>query len=162
TRGSQGAPAERALGGHEIDQAPSGAQLGETGLAQLALDAAAERVAVELERTRHVAHAQHDVIDATDAEPGCVHAARWLRFARVGPGEVVEALLRLRIGNRGAVLIAHLLDGLLPPGAVHDGRVVGQVVEAVADRAARRGDVAAAAFVQLDGLLAGERQRTRA
>src|ERR1700752_640083 len=79
-----------------------------------------------------------------------------LGLARVAPGEVVEDMLRLLVGDRGSEAIAHLLDFLLPAGAVEDRRVALYVIDAVTHGAARRGEVTPVAVAQMDRVLVRE------
>src|SRR5215469_8649486 len=58
------ARSQRAIDGHQVNEAAAGTQLRQPELGLLPLEGAAEHVAVELERRRQRAHPQHDVIDA--------------------------------------------------------------------------------------------------
>src|ERR1700752_1382679 len=66
--------------------------------------------------------------------------------------EVVENRLRFRVRDRRAETIPHLLEGLLPGGAVHGRRIAGDVVEAVADDAAADRQVAPGRVLELHEL----------
>src|SRR5207253_7166375 len=52
----------------QIDQRHAGAQLGESQVRLYALDAAAEHIDIEPHERGHIAGAQHQVIEAADAE----------------------------------------------------------------------------------------------
>ena len=56
----------------EIDQRASGAELDQPELLLPLLDRAAEHVAIEADHPVHVAHAQHEMVDAEDRHCGGV------------------------------------------------------------------------------------------
>src|ERR1700686_763296 len=80
-----------------------------------------------------------------------------LRLAGVAAVQVVENLLRLLVRDRRAEAVLHLLNGLLPRRTIHGRRVTRYVLEAVADDAAARGQVAPGSVLELNRLLAGRR-----
>src|SRR5438046_9600735 len=65
-----------------------------------------------------------------------------LRLAGVAAVQVVENLLRLLVRDRRAEALLHLLNALLPRRTIHGRRVARYLLEAVADDAAARGQVA--------------------
>src|SRR5438045_9334995 len=85
-----------------------------------------------------------------------------LRLAGVAAVQVVENLLRLLVRDRGAEAVLHFLNALLPPGTVHGRRVTRYVLEAVADDAAARGQVAPGSVLGLYRLRTGRCPHQRA
>src|SRR6266480_819658 len=80
-----------------------------------------------------------------------------LRLAGIAAVQIVEYLLRLLVGDRGAEALLHLLNGLLPRRTIHGRRVTRQVLEAVAEDAAAHGQLSPGGVFELNRLLAGRR-----
>src|SRR5256885_1806900 len=85
-----------------------------------------------------------------------------LRLAGVAAVQVVENLLRLLVRDRRAEALLHLLNALLPRRTIHGRRVARYVLEAVADDAAARGQVAPGRVLELYPLRTGRCPQQRA
>src|SRR5436853_7919016 len=85
-----------------------------------------------------------------------------LRLAGVAAVQVVENLLRLLVRDRRAKALLHLLNALLPRRTIHGRRVARYVLEAVAEEAAARGQVAPGRVLELYPLRTGRCPQQRA
>src|SRR5437879_12833407 len=100
-----------------------------------------------------------------NGEPDIRHCPRpgsGLRLAGVAAVQVVENLLRLLVRDRRAKALLHLLNALLPRRTIHGRRVARYVLEAVAEDAAARGQVAPGRVLELYPLRTGRRPQQRA
>jgi hypothetical protein len=59
--------------GHQVDQAPTGAQLDETEALLPPLDRAPKHLAIEMQHALEVDDSQHEVIDFPDLDPRSVN-----------------------------------------------------------------------------------------